>query len=624
MRRVITLLLILGLFFNVSAQDSEKKVKDKKEKTEKVVKDKASKEKKDKGDKVKKRDAADVFIAEPENSEDYQVEDRRKVSKTMMPDYDEIQGFNQKTKKKQKQEEAYLNEEYYYPAKPKNAWQIGVNGGIALMNGDVNQNFFKGSKPLLPGYTFGVNVKKPFSYIFSGRLSYKFIETWNTDWEASTLTQPQRGSVINLRDNYAAGNPIFHNSHSVMHDATLDGIISLGNTRFHKERTNVVFNVILSAGGLLYQTWYDHLDENGNPYDYTTVASAVGNGGDKKETIEQLQALRNGVYETPAEGQPNSAGGGFGNYTFTPAFGGGFGITFRLNRIMDLDLESKIMFTRDDLLDGVQWEETGTLTRNFDTYATTTLGLNFKLVGKNKTEPTTLLNPMHYTYQKLAEADPERAIDDLLQDDDGDGVPNRLDEEDDTPEGAPVDPKGRALDSDKDGIIDLMDEEPFSAPGYPINENGVAQIPPPPVPEVKNGFDCEAVTELPSVHFDKDKYYIRPEFYAHMHNAAEMMMLCPDMKVVAVGMTDKDDNEKYNEQLSWNRVNAVIDYMTEKYGIERSRFIVNYDGEASASGTSSIEQYKERKVSLKVAGSGDAGNSNPAAPHPGIKAGSNK
>lgn len=607
---------MLGL----NAQD--KKEKKEKEKTEKTAKESKSKESKEKGEKVKGKDDADIFIGEPEGDK-FQLEDRREVSKPAMPTYEENQGFNEQ-KKKSTQQEAYMDNKYYFPAKPKNAWQIGLRGGLATLNGDISQNFFKGNKPFVPGYTFGAYVKKSWNYMFSTRLNYSFFEMWNSNWEASTVV-PQFASATTLGSEYSAGSAIFHNSHTVGHDATLDLMVSFGNKKYHKERTKVLFNMFVSAGGMMYSTWYDQLDENGNAYDYTSIQSAIANGGDKKATIQALNELRNGVYETVAEGQPASANGNFiGNYSFTPVFGGGAGITFRVNRVIDFDIEGRLMATRSDLIDGQQWEETGTLTSNFDTYATATVGMNFKLVGKKKTEPTTMLNPMHYSYQKLAENDPEEAINELLKDDDGDGVPNRLDEEEDTPEGAPVNPKGQALDSDSDGIIDLNDEEPFSPPGLPVNDKGVAQLPPAPEVGKGNGFDCEEGIPLPSVHFDKDKYNIKPEFYAHLHNVAERMVACPDMKVNATGMTDKDDNNKYNEQLSFNRVEAVINYLNNNYGIDRNRFIVNFEGENNASGTSNIKKYEERKVSLEQIKGSVSGSSNPAPPHPSIKAGSNE
>jgi OmpA-OmpF porin, OOP family len=611
MKRILTLLVLFAASTAVFAQDSDMEL---------------TLPSYDNLENNKKRDDADVFIGEPQDSEDFPIDYRREISKPLMPMYDVEQEFNQTSKRKRKQQEAFMNREYYYPAKPKNAWQVGINGGVSSVNGDISSNFFRGAKPFVPGYTFGAYVKKPFSYLFSLRASYRFMEMWNTDWVPSTVTSEL---VIGTdMQGYAPGSLLFHNSHTVSHDMTLDAIFSFGNLRFHKERTRVVFNVIVSAGGFMYRTWYDHFDSNGNPYDYASVPDVNAPDVTKRDVLSALNELRNGTYETAAEKHPDSKNPEIlGGYSFRPALGGGFGLTFRVTRWMDIDVESRMMFTRDDLIDGHRWQEpsitggTGSrgLTRSYDTYMTTTLGLNFKLVGKKTTEPTTLLNPMHYTYSKLAESSSERIIEQLIKDSDGDGVPDLWDQEPDTPEGAPVDPKGRALDSDKDGIIDLYDLEPFSPPGYPVDEFGVAIVPP-----STGGFDCEAITEFPSVHFDKNKFYIKPEFYAHLHNVAELMLLCPDLKIVAAGMTDKDDNEKYNEQLSWNRVMAVVDYLTAKYGLERSRFIAEFEGKRNATGTSAIDQYRERKVGFRVAGPNDKGSGNPPAPHPGLKAGSDK
>lgn len=649
MKNLYILLLSCLFVFGSYAQDGGKKDK-KAEKETKETKSKAEKGyKEDSKSDVKGKDDATIFIGEPEDG-DYQLEQRREISSPSMPLYSVEQDFTSK-KKKKKQQEAFMENEYYYPAKPKHAWQLGVRGGISMLNGDINQNFFKGNKPFVPGYTFGLSVTKPFSYLFSMRLNYDFMEMWNSDWQPSTMTEDMIRHTDYELANYVNNNPngnsdlIYHNSHTVAHDMTLDAVLTFGNIRYHKERAKVVFNVFFTGGGFMYQTWYDQLDENGQPYDYRSIPNIADDGVSKKDVVEALNNMRNGVYETQADGHPSSKNPTlFSNYSFRPVGGGGFGITFRLNRFMNLDVQTRMMFTKDDLVDGHRWQEPdgnsvvglpaiaggGTartsrgLTRDFDTYTNTTVGVTFKLVGKKKTESLTMLNPMHYTYQKIAENDPEKAIEELLKDDDGDGVPNRLDQEEDTPEGAPVNPKGIALDSDSDGYIDLNDEEPFSPPGLPVNEKGIAIIPPTPTCcDEMISFDCEDVI-LPSIHFAKDRYNIQPEFYAHLHNLAEKMRLCPDLRIRATGMADKDDNEKYNEQLSWNRVNAVIDYMNEKYGIERDRFLVKYDGESNASATSSTEQYRERKVMLEQAEPDETGESNPAPPHPGIKAGSNK
>lgn len=217
-----------------------------------------------------------------------------------------------------------------------------------------------------------------------------------------------------------------------------------------------------------------------------------------------------------------------------------------------------------------------------------------------------------------------------LKDEDGDGIPDKIDEEPDTPEGAIVDPKGVTKDSDGDGCPDHEDPEPYSTPLLPIVD-------------CKNVYDfatkeccderatiipatpCREI-ELPSIHFDDDKYYVKPEFYAHLHEIARKMQDCPDLRVVADGHTDTRADIKYNEQLSWSRVNASINYLVEKYGISRDRFIVKYSGERVplTGDETAIQKYQNRRVEFRFAEEGEEGDSNPPAPHPGINAGSDK
>lgn len=64
--------------------------------------------------------------------------------------------------------------------------------------------------------------------------------------------------------------------------------------------------------------------------------------------------------------------------------------------------------------------------------------------------------------------------DQLLEDTDGDGIPNFIDKEPDTPGGAPVDKFGIALDTDGDGVIDLKDLENNTPWGAEVDEAGQA------------------------------------------------------------------------------------------------------------------------------------------------------
>lgn len=59
-------------------------------------------------------------------------------------------------------------------------------------------------------------------------------------------------------------------------------------------------------------------------------------------------------------------------------------------------------------------------------------------------------------------------------DSDGDGIPDCVDKEVNSPKGAKVDDKGVALDTDEDGVPDIMDKEPESPKGCKTDVCGIA------------------------------------------------------------------------------------------------------------------------------------------------------
>ena len=594
---------------------------------------------------------------------------RARYSTPLMPDLQSAQPFNQ-TKRTKRQQDGFIDREYYYPAKPKHAWSLGVRGGAAMINGDINQNFFRGVKPFAPGYTFGVYAKKATSYFMSLRMNYAHMRMWNTDWQPSVLTSNLVGAVpelVSYTDTLGLGanHPqlpnrvnFYHNSYTVSHDMTFDVMFSLGGARFHKERSKVLFNVFISAGGFLYRTRYDHYDENGQPYNYGTVPAT---NTSKPGILSALEDMRDGVYETDAENDYELKAISFLNgFTFNPSFGFGGGFTFRVNRFIDLDLETRMMYTTSDLLDGHRWSEpfaqfpgqdlsslnyrSNGVTKDKDAYATTTVGITFKLIGKQTTEPLTHLNPLQYAYERLNEINVEESINEALADDDDDGVINRLDEEEDTPEGAPVDTKGRALDSDEDGIIDLFDQEKYSVTGLPVDSNGVAHIPviDPDDPDydekikelpqiyqdlqtlINNNSqakDCEDITEFPTVHFAQNYYSIDPSYYAHLHVVGALMQRCHDLNIMITGKTDYVNDDDYNIKLSYNRAMEVMSYLSEKYDLPCSRFELRYIGEEEAIEEEGLPLLEYRQVEFKIIDGGTGTACNPEDPFPHIKAG---
>lgn len=625
----------LGFVFSVDAQDTPKK-----EKKEKKVKEKKS------SDVQNQTQYLQPDLAQPV----YNLNDRKKISPIMQPKYDQPGTSYQDAKynKRKAQQQAFLERKYYYPARPKDQWELGVHFGYMAISGDVAIKY----SPFNPidNAAVGIHVRKAFSYIASIRMSYQYGQsTGRNNVADKNLLNNRYLNGTNGSPNYynnpnlAAGNTetgrnmntrFFHNYRTTSHGLNLEGVFNLGNIRFHRERNIFNFYVYAGLSGFLYKTMTDALDANGQEYDFSRAYEAYidfsKSGSERnKNVLKELNNKFDGTYESRADWSSKSAG--LGEYTF--GWGGtmGAGIQFHVSKWITLGLDQRFIITNNDVLDGYRFasDDVKGFTPNMDHMSYTSIQLLFHL-GNKRLEPLYWLNPMDYAYKKIGESDPKAIADELLKDDDEDGVPNRLDKELDTPKDAPVDSKGVALDSDKDGVKDYQDKEPFSPPGYPVDKDGVAIIPPNPCCDnaeknVKTGtFDCSRI-DLPGVYFDEDKYYVSPEYYGTLHQIAERMQMCPDVKLVVTGNDASTANPKYNEQLSWNRVNTAVDYLVNKYGISRDRFIVFFKSAKKAAGPQSeFEKKKSRSVDFKYAGDNENGNSNPPAPHPGLKAGSDK
>ena len=133
---------------------------------------------------------------------------------------------------------------------------------------------------------------------------------------------------------------------------------------------------------------------------------------------------------------------------------------------------------------------------------------------------------------------------------------------------------------------------------------------------------------LPMVHFDLNKYYVKPAYYGALMQIATVMQNQPDLKVVVRGHTDNRGNPDYNRVLSYNRAKAVIDYLVERYGIAEERFIIQYGGEEkelvpnlpdnySLEMREEMQQYLNRRVEFFVARPGDEPMPRPEGPEAG-------
>jgi outer membrane protein OmpA-like peptidoglycan-associated protein len=279
-------------------------------------------------------------------------------------------------------------------------------------------------------------------------------------------------------------------------------------------------------------------------------------------------------------------------------------------------------------MDGKYRNEVGTQTSNLDLPQYTSVRLGFHIGKKEKrVQPLWFVNPLLSPMGDIA--DLKKKLDDAwFKDNDKDGVSNKIDEEPETEEGAPVDTKGRSLDSDRDGVIDLKDKEPHSPPGYKVDKDGIADVPKPitqkDVQVLKNPDGSEKLVIgketfnpkqaagtagindwfLPMIHFDQDKYNLRPEAYAQLQHIANVMKAYPNIKVVAHGHTDVRNGDDYNDMLSYNRVMTAVEYLSSQYGISKDRFILQYNGERKnliGAAVSETDHLQNRRVEFSVA-----------------------
>lgn len=617
------------------------------------------------GDKIKYQNQ-DQFFNSDKESKTYNYYERKKISQPLQPRYDtDSMPFQKGNKKKEAQQKAYLAKQYHYPAKPKDKWELGLNFGMAMVSGDVKPYWQRPDQ----NFGVGVEVRKSLGYIFSLRLGYNFQLMTGRNWERDNNLQFNRALNPSPNTNFSAfldsvgpnyyDNPKLkadrtklgydlnrmwvYNYRTLVHQLSLEGVVNLGNLLFHRERTRWNIYALAGVSGFLFNTKYDALDKNGEVYDFSEIQDIWIKGksspyvnNDKnvrKSVLASLKRTLDGKYETQADNDANLPGIKF--WTFIPAFTVGGGISFRPTNFMSIGIEERVTLTSNDVLDGYRWQqdEHNGMTRDYDNISYTSIKLGFFVGSKKRTEPLYWLNPMDYTYKKISDMDPDKIAADLNKDDDEDGVPNRLDKEPASKKDCPVDAKGVMLDSDKDGIVDCEDKEPFSPPGYPIDKFGVAQVPPPACCQEagkgggngsgKGAYDCSKM-ELPSIYFDDDKYYLDPNNEGTLHTIAERLQMCPDVRLVVTGKDESKNDRKYNEQLAYNRSSGVIDYLVEKYGVSRDRFIVKYEGGTKAKNATPLEVKRSRKVEFKYAADGETGESNPPAPHPGLKAGSNK
>jgi hypothetical protein len=219
----------------------------------------------------------------------------------------------------------------------------------------------------------------------------------------------------------------------------------------------------LSAGfdALIFNSKTDLMDTDGNVYHYWSDGSIkdLPENDENKFAANNLQ--RDYLYETDIRKSNISGVGYYEKYSFAVPVGAG--VNMRLSPRFHAQLGASYYFLLTDLVDGVSSDGKGDYKGNGgnDGFLYSHVALSFDLSSRGQKQE----DPDMISKEELAAL--------VENDDDADGVQNLQDECPNTPAGVEVLENGCPADEDNDGVPDYMDMELGSAEGAVVDSNGV-------------------------------------------------------------------------------------------------------------------------------------------------------
>ena len=505
------------------------------------------------------------------------------------------------SKKGMNQQNEFWNGTYNFPAKPRNMWEVGASLGMFTISSDVSVRPFT-----FPN--FSAHVRKAFGYVFSVRLQYlnakgqglnynvaqNFLKNpgWNTNLPAgkryfapdALMNASSTGLTVysdHAGNTSATPNVVYYNYQTRLQDLSLQGIVTLNNVRFHKQKTGFV---IYGGGGVgvsVFKTMFNALDANGNNYAplYNATYAKFGAGSYKqrKDILKDLRAGMDKTYETAGEAE-GSRRPVFGkDKTLKPSGTVLAGVAIKLSRRINLAIEDRWTFVKTDLLDGQRWQEhawgDASLTRDFDSYNYASIGLNVNLGGRS-VEPLWWVNPLDYAYDELRNHRNVKIPKNDCNDADGDGVCDHLDREPNTPAGCPVDTHGVTRDTDGDGVPDCKDKQLITPTEcQPVNPDGVGKCPDPeccknPIAPPVAVCPCD----YPTLIYKGNATVLSNDNKAMLASVASKLKANPTCMISVFGYPEASKASQANCQ---KRLEAIKIYLIEKEGISADRVTTN-------------------------------------------------
>ncbi len=125
------------------------------------------------------------------------------------------------------------------------------------------------------------------------------------------------------------------------------------------------------------------------------------------------------------------------------------------------------------------------------------------------------------------------------------------------------------VDSDKDGVA-LKDDHCLQTELFAIvDENGCS------AEDEKNDEQY-----ILNVEFANDSVMIPLKFYAEIEELANIIKSKGINQAIVEGHTDSNGSAAYNESLSYRRALSVVNVLTDKYGVEKTKLIAKGYGES--------------------------------------------
>jgi len=285
------------------------------------------------------------------------------------------------------QHNEFLNNQYTFPAKPRNQWELGIKVGSPTINGDVTATF--------PNFGFGIHVRKSIGYIVSLRAEFNHGTATGLNWKDSYnyMSNPawrDNGYNGNRRIYTGVGSQnvalvtatdrVFYNYKTNLNDLSGQMLFNLSNIRFHKAVPKFGLYAILGAGVTFYEAKVDALNASGQKYNFNGIPG--GTWATRNDTKDALKSVLDGTYETAGDSNSQYDTKFFGK---TARMSGtvGFGAAFKLSKRVNIAIEDRLTFLKYDLLDAQRWAATpigdATPTTHYDTYNFISLGININL-----------------------------------------------------------------------------------------------------------------------------------------------------------------------------------------------------------------------------------------------------